>query len=131
VNDLFLQAIMTIELRYYSGKRQDYGTPRLSSGWGGFTFFIEIDDQHVTRQVNQFDNGTVLRYDRDHWCDGFGSMFVGTFSRKQKAARYMVPLSRKEFERVWKQALANSIWDEQKTHAMMHEWGTWQERVRI
>ena len=120
---------MTAGMRYYSGKRQSCGASFLSAEWGGFTFFIEVNDQHVMRQVNQYDNGKILRYDRSHWCDKFGSMFVGTLSRKQKAGRYMAMLSRNEFERVWKQALANSIWDEQQAHSMMHEWGTWKERV--
>ena len=127
--NLFRRTIMIAGMRYYSGKRQSYGIPLLSSEWGGFEFSIEIDDQHVTRQVNQYDNGTILRYDRGHWCDRFGFMFVGKFSRKQKAGHYMEPLSRDEFERVWRKALANSIWDEQQAHALMHEWGTWPERV--
>lgn len=126
----FRETTMTVGMRYYRGRRQSYGAPLLSSEWGEFKFFIEIDDQHVTRQVSQFGNGTILRYDRNHWCDRFGHMFVGTFSRKQKAGRYKESLSRAEFERVWKQALANSIWDKQQDQAMMHEWGTWQERVK-
>src|SRR5262245_12773138 len=123
---------MTTGICYFSGTRDTYGTPLLSSDWGEFTFFIEVDDQHVTRQVNWYENGMILRYDRSHWCDRFGFMFVGTFSRKQKAERGMQPIEQKEFERVWKRALAvDSSWKEQQVHAMMHEWGTWQDRVTV
>ena len=120
---------MTAEMRYFSGKRQSYGISLLSSTWGEFAYFIEIDDQLVTRQVNQFANGTILRYDQRHWCDSFGFMFIGKFSRKQKAGRKMQHLTRKEFDKIWKKALVESIWNDQQAHAMMHEWGTWQERI--
>ena len=116
-------------MRCFSGKRQSYGIPLLSSGWGAFNFFIEVDDQFVVRQVNQFENGTVLRYDREHWCDKFGSMFLNRFSWKEKAGRGMHALTQSEFERVWRKALAESIWDQQQSCAMMHERGTWKDRI--
>jgi hypothetical protein len=120
---------MNPAVRYFSGKRRSYGRRLLSSDWGEFSFYIEIVDQHVSRQLNQFENGNLLRYDRDHWCDDFGFMFVGTYSRKQKAGRGMTPISSDEFERIWKRSLAESLWKEQQAHAKMHKWGIWAERV--
>ena len=43
--------------------------------WGRFTRYLEIgDDSYATRQVDQFDNGFYLRYERNHWCDGYGML---------------------------------------------------------
>jgi hypothetical protein len=116
-------------LRYLSGTRNGYGIPLASNEWGGFTYFIEIEDQHVKRQVNRHANGTVVRYDRTHWCDDFGFMFVGRFSRKQKAGRGMSPLTAAEFERVWFDALSSPTWREQIARSREKAWGTWAERV--
>ena len=40
--------------------------------------------QYADRQVETFDNGSVLRYDRLHWCDDFGHLLGLRFSRKPK-----------------------------------------------
>lgn len=115
--------------RYLHGQRQSYGIPLLSDAWGSFDYYLEIDNQHVTRQVNVFENGDILRYTREHWCDDYGMMFIGTFSLKQKAARGRHPIDQKEFEKVWRRSLESSNWINQRSTAKMAQWGTWSERV--
>lgn len=115
-------------MRYFQGKRDSYGIPLPSSEWGEFTFHIEVDDQCATRQVNQFENGSVPRYDRKHWCDEYGFMFACRFSRKDKAGRGMQLVSKAQFEQVWRHAMTHAIWDEQQSHSLAGKWGTWTDR---
>ena len=116
-------------MRYFSGTRNGYGIPFASDAWGGFAYFVEIDDQYVTRQVNRHENGAVVRYDRTHWCDDLGMMMVGRFSRKQKAGRDRTPLTAAEFEHIWSRALSSPIWSEQIARSREQDWGTWADRV--
>jgi hypothetical protein len=120
-------------MRYFSGSRDRYSanSPEACASWGGYQYFIEVDDQYVTRQVKCYENGNVLRYDRNHWCDDFGYMFVGKFSRKEKAGRGMVALTAAEFEKVWVSALASPLWEEQRARSRQDEWGSWEERVNL
>ena len=120
-----------MSLRYYSGTRRGYGIPLASSGWGGFQYYIEIEDQHVRRQVNRYANGMVVRYDQTHWCDDFGFMFAGRYSRKQKAGRGKTPITAVEFERVWADALLSPTWSEQKALSREQVWGKWADRVGL
>lgn len=120
---------MKAAMRYFSGKRKSYGIPLLSNEWGSFTFFIEVEDQHVVRQVNQYENEKIVRYDRLHWCDRFGFMYAGKFSRKQKAGNGMTKITCHDFARIWDRALAEAAWSEQQAHQMMHEWGNWESQV--
>src|SRR2546421_8946022 len=41
-----------------------------TSAWGSFTRYLEIGaDLYTVRQVDEFDNGHLLSYDRTHWID--------------------------------------------------------------
>lgn len=46
--------------------------------WGGAIRYLEIgDDHYANRQVDIFENGNSLRYDRERWsdnCDSIGGM---------------------------------------------------------
>lgn len=96
----------------------------LTADWGAFIRYLEVgDDQHVIRQVDQYDNGTLLRYDRSHWCDDFGMLLCGRFSRKQKAARLGAVITAAEFERVWRKALGSPFREEQVRHSRQAVWG--------
>ncbi len=118
-------------IRYLHGKRQSYGTPQLSDEWGCFDYYIEINDQHVTRQVNVFENGEILRYTRNHWCDEYGMMFIGKFSLKQKAARGCRVIQADEFDKVWQRSLVSPNWEKQQQTAKINQWGTWTERTGV
>ena len=118
-------------IRYLQGHRQSYGTPQLSDDWGAFDYYIEIVEQYVSRQVNVFDNGEILRYTREHWCDDYGMMFIGAFSFKQKAARGCRAIVQKDFEKIWRRSLDSPTWRKQRDTAKMARWGTWTERVGV
>jgi hypothetical protein len=76
--------------------------------WGRFIAFIEVaDDQHASRQVNVFRNGSLRRYDRAHGRDEYGYLTGLKFSRKEKWHRYFPGaeiLTASEFESVWSDA---------------------------
>ena len=118
-------------IRYLHGHRQSYGTPKLSDDWGGFDYFIEIDGQLVSRQVTVFENGNILRYTREHWCDDYGFMFMRKFSLKQKAARGCQVIDQNEFEKIWQRSLESTLWPDQQVTAKMDEWGSWAEQLPI
>jgi hypothetical protein len=92
-----------------------YDSP--ASSWGGLTRYLEVaDDQFAARQVEVFDNGNVLRYDRAHWCDAFGPLLGRRFSRKPKWAASFpgsVAIEAAEFERVWQVAQRSTQWGQQ------------------
>ncbi len=116
-------------MRYLREQLVNYHQMFASNEWGPFTVYLEIDDQHVTRQVNVYKTGQILKYDRSHWCDDFGMMFVGRFSRKQKATRGYEIIKATEFEKLWKVALQSELWPRQLDQSRENEWGTWKERV--
>ncbi len=43
--------------------------------WGTFVRYIELgDDGFALRQVDEYQNGRLCRYDRTHWDDQFGTL---------------------------------------------------------
>ena len=61
----------------------------LAAGWGKITRYLEVgDDQLPVRQVDVFENGGVLRYDRFHQWDDYGRLIGLRFSRKPKWAKF-------------------------------------------
>jgi hypothetical protein len=117
-------------MRFLKFKRPgNYGDRFSNDTWGPFAVYLEIDDQLVVRQVNVYAAGQILRYDRSHWCDDFGAMWMRRFSRKQKAAHGGEAIGAEEFERQWQRALRNGIWNEQVSHSRQAEWGTWEKQM--
>src|SRR4051794_6036431 len=82
--------------------------------WGGITRYLEVgDDQLVVRQVDVYENGNVLRYDRFHQWDGYGMLLGLKFSRKPKWAAFFPGaeiISGDAFERVWRSAQSSPQW---------------------
>lgn len=83
------------------------GSP--AAEWGRFVSYIEVaDDQQASRQVNVFQNGNVLHYDRSHCKDAFARLTGIKFSKKPKW-RHFYPgvemLTASEFEAVWREAV--------------------------
>lgn len=115
-------------MRYLKGADRYYRRGFLSEGWGEFTLYLEIDDQLVVREVHAHESGQLLRYDRSHWCDDFGMMHVGRFSRKQKASRDYETITPEQFERIWRLALRSELWPQQVARSREPQWGSWQDR---
>src|SRR5687768_1456272 len=99
----------------------------LAAGWGKMTRYLEVGhDQYALRQVEMFENGNVLRYDRSHWCDAFGQLFGLRFSRQPKWAAFFPgggSIESAEFERVWRAAQRSPQWAEQVARSRAAEWG--------
>ena len=99
----------------------------LAAEWGEFFRYVEVaDDQYARRQVEVFDNGNVLRYDRSHWCDDFGMLLGLRFSRKPKWASFFPGakvISADEFEKAWRAAQESKLWEQQIRHSRAAHWG--------
>src|SRR3954468_14620059 len=98
-----------------------------SQSWGPFIRYIEVaEDQLANRQVEVFKNGSILRYDRTHWCDDFAMLTRLKFSRKPKW-RVFFPnsetITKTEFEKVWKNA---QLWTEQCACSRASAWGSFE-----
>ena len=82
----------------------------LAAGWG-ITRYLEVgDDWLAVRQVDFFENGNVLRYDRHHKWDNYGMLVGLKFSRKPKWAKFFPgadTISEDDFERAWRSALSS------------------------
>jgi hypothetical protein len=95
--------------------------------WGDFVRYIEVaDDQLALRQVDLFENGNVLRYDRQHWCDDFGQLLGLRFSRKPKWVKFFPDaetVEASEFERIWRNAQGSLMWKEQVARSRAECWG--------
>ena len=99
----------------------------LAVEWGEFSSYVEVgDDQYAIRQVELFDNGNVLRYDREHWCDDYAMMAALKFSRKPKWSVYFLGaelINPPEFEKVWRIAERSELWAQQVKRSRVKQWG--------
>ena len=86
--------------------------------WGRITRYCEVaDDQYAVRQVDIYDNGNILRYDREHRRDIYGMLSGLRFSRKPKWADYFPGaeiITASEFEKIWRKALMSPLWELQR-----------------
>jgi hypothetical protein len=61
--------------RYNKSAPQKRRTGLPGEEWGCFVRYLEIgDDSYATRQVDVFENGHALRYDRSHYVDDYGML---------------------------------------------------------
>ena len=99
----------------------------ISEEWGEFIRYLEVaDDQFANRQVEVFDNGNVLHYDRMHWCDDFGMLLGLRFSRKAKWVAHFPGaeiISPTEFEKTWRLAQRSQLWEDQQCRSRATQWG--------
>jgi hypothetical protein len=83
--------------------------------WGRITQYREVaDDQWAVRQVDVYENGSVLRYDLARRRDDYGSLIGMKFRRKPKWAAYFPGaeiIFAGEFEKVWQTALTSPLWE--------------------
>lgn len=116
-------------MRHFKARGRCHPRWFASSEWGRPVCYVEVaDDQQAARQVEIFDNGNVLTYDRTHWCDDFGQLLGLKFSRKLKW-RVFFPdaelIDLAEFERVWSAARQAPLRKEQLARSRLEEWGRW------
>ena len=73
--------------------------------WGGVVLYYEVgEDLGAVRQIEMFDNGAVLFYDRDHHTDQYGSLAEGELLPLPTDYPYQLGLVEiSEFEALWEQ----------------------------
>src|SRR5688572_27010456 len=74
------------------------------SNWGSARLYLEIgDDLYATRNVEIYENGNALRYDRNNWIDGAGTIGDMKYDAKKwlKAWGPDERISAYEFEAAW------------------------------
>lgn len=113
----------------YYEKAADQGPAILepTASWGRFTRYIEVgDDFRAVRQVDAFENGNLLCYDRIHWVDDFGMLGSARLNRIRKSRPWghSVEIAPDEFEHVWNAAKASTFWPHQVETARMGSLGT-------
>ena len=83
-----------------------------AASWGKWTTYIEVGvDQLAFRQINRFNNGNVLCYDRVHQRDEFGYLTGVRFSRKPKWRKFFPKakiISVAEFEAEWDRSMKST-----------------------
>jgi hypothetical protein len=92
--------------------------------WGQFTRYLEIAaDRYATRQVDCFENGYALRYDRTHYMDEFGTLADMRYSAKwQRWWPNTEAISEEEFERIWVAATESAGHELQRSDANANPW---------
>ncbi len=69
-------------------------------GWGASTWYFEVIDDEIIRQVEVYDTGTVLRYGPDHVEDEHGHLGYGGFANGEDWTPWVI--SEAEFENRWR-----------------------------
>ena len=62
-------------MNYYKRDWDETTGSELTDGWGTSTFYFETDEEgEVTRQMQVFKNGKILKYDTKYIEDRFGGL---------------------------------------------------------
>jgi hypothetical protein len=130
-DDCFIRHVAAEKLQpvgAYHVKAADQGPAILApaANWGQFTVYLDIgEDLRALRQVNVFENGNTLCYDRVHWVDDFGMLGDARINRNRTRGPWgeSEEIGTTEFERVWNTARASSIWPQQSATAQMAQMG--------
>lgn len=106
MSDLHNNIVMAEEMDKIFYHRSDPQSPyefMESAKWGKFIRYIEFaGDGFPSRQVDEFENGYLARYDREHWSDQFGTLAdfkYGKTWRKHWGKPHFI--TREEFELKW------------------------------
>jgi hypothetical protein len=97
--------------RYHRSPIQDPYPYKDSEQWGTFVRYVELgDDGFAIRQVDEFENGNLSRYDRAHWDDQFGTLANFRFGEAW-IQHWGTPhvITRQEFEEKWARAVASPL----------------------
>jgi hypothetical protein len=88
--------------------RWDEPRADIHGDWGCSWWFFELDpDGSVVRQVEVYDYGVRVRYDRDHLGDEFGKLGEGCLDEMYMPGAER--LSANQFEVVWESVRSNGI----------------------
>jgi hypothetical protein len=126
-DDRFIRDVAAESLQPRAGyyeKAVDQGPALLepAASWGRFTRYLEIgDDLRPVRQVDVFEDGHFLTYDRVNWVDDFGMLGDAQINRNRKSGPWgrSKEIESAEFERVWGTARTSQMWPQQMVTAQM------------
>lgn len=112
----------------YSTNAEKQGPALLcpASEWGTFSRYAEVaEDLRIKRQVDVFENGNMLRYDREHWVDEYGMLGDARINRNQRAGPWggFKEVPAQEFQSVWVMAGTESLWKRQLETSRSAEMG--------
>jgi hypothetical protein len=112
----------------YCTKAEKQGPALLcpASEWGTFTRYTEVaEDLRTQRQVDLFENGNMLRYDREHWVDGYGMLGDARINRNRLAGPWgkAEEVPKEEFQSLWVEAGTRSLWKRQVETSRSAEMG--------
>lgn len=74
----------------------------IDNSWGFSSWYNEFDeDFYALRQIEIYDNGTILKYDEKHFSDEFGMLCDQSFTVEKLKESHSIEISQEEFESVW------------------------------
>jgi hypothetical protein len=126
VRHVAAESLQIRETFYSKAPKQRPAILEPASLWGQRTIYLEVgEDLYIEREVEVFDNGNMLSYDRVHWVDAFGSIGGAQINRNQRSGPWgsCEEIDATEFERVWKSARESIMWPQQQATAQMDERG--------
>jgi hypothetical protein len=97
--------------RYHRSATQQPYPYKDAEGWGTFVRYIELgDDGYALRQVDEYENGYLSRYDRAHWDDQFGTLAGFRFGELW-IQHWGTPtvISQRDFEDKWNRAASSAV----------------------
>lgn len=75
--------------------------------WGCSWWYFEVDDEGwVERQLENYDDGTSLKYSRQHLNDEYGGLSEAALDLSELVA-FEIP--RAEFEEAWSKTVARNV----------------------
>jgi hypothetical protein len=119
-------SLQPVEMYYEKAGSQGPSMREPLATWGRFTRYLELgEDLWALCQVDVFENGNMLRYDRIHWVDGFGILASARINRngKQGLWGHGEEIDTAEFDRIWTAARASPLWRHQQATAQMARLG--------
>jgi hypothetical protein len=131
-NDRLLRHVATESLQpvagyYEKAIEQEPAMLEPVASWGRFTRYLEIgEDLRAVRQVDVFEDGHMLCYDRVHWVDDFGMLGDAKINRNRKEGPWgkSEEIEPAEFERIWMAARSSPTWLQQVATAQMGHKGS-------
>ncbi|OUL34153.1 hypothetical protein BV372_14445 [Nostoc sp. T09] len=67
--------------------------------WGTSTYFMEVGhDLYAVRQIEIYENGNILSYDRSHLTDDYGMLCDKQFNEEDLLE---FAITKAEFEQIW------------------------------
>ncbi len=88
-------------MNYYRRHWDETTGDELTNSWGTSTFYFETDnDDNIVRQIQLFENGKALKYDKENLDDDFGGLSDQPLDMEEFEE---FKISQADFEKIWQQ----------------------------